>query len=117
MSPWVVAGGDLDAEFHIGLTVPGASFAWDTSGNHAPTRLRGSDPTTGVWAVVDYDGRTAADFAVTQAGPRWLWDEITASYQRWEELGRPSIDRYGLTVTSGGTATWVDSPAITMATR
>ncbi|WP_327380661.1 hypothetical protein [Streptomyces sp. NBC_01207] len=65
LSPWAVAGGDLDAEFHIGLTVPGVSFGWDTSGEHAHTRLRVDDPTTGSWAAVDYDGRTAADFAVT----------------------------------------------------
>ncbi|MFD7914392.1 hypothetical protein ACFV30_27345 [Streptomyces sp. NPDC059752] len=51
------------------------------------------------------------------AGPRRLWDEITAAYRRWEELGRPSVDRYGLTMTSGGTAVWVDSPAITVAAR
>ncbi|MFE1875044.1 methyltransferase domain-containing protein [Streptomyces sp. NPDC059496] len=48
---------------------------------------------------------------------RRLWDEITAAYRRWEELGRPSVDRYGLTMTSGGTAVWVDSPAITVAAR
>ncbi|WP_328765092.1 methyltransferase domain-containing protein [Streptomyces sp. NBC_00272] len=117
LSPWAVAGGDLDAEFHIGLTVPGASFAWDTSGEHAATRLRLDDPTSGSWAAVDYDGRTAADFAVTQAGSRRLWDEIAKAYRRWEELGRPSVGRYGLTVTSGGTAVWVDSPAITVAAR
>ncbi|MFI1652165.1 methyltransferase domain-containing protein [Streptomyces avidinii] len=117
LSPWAVAGGDLDAEFHIGLTVSGASFCWDTSGEHAHTRLRVDEPTTGSWAAVDYDGRTAADFAVTQAGSRQLWDEITAAYRRWEEIGRPSVDRYGLTVTAGGTAVWVDSPAITVAAR
>ncbi|MET9694511.1 methyltransferase domain-containing protein [Streptomyces sp. NPDC006514] len=117
LSPWAVAGGDLDAEFHIGLTVPDASFAWDTSGEHAHTRLQIRDPGTGSWASVDYDGRTAADFAVTQAGSRKLWDEITAAYRRWEELGRPSVDRYGLTVTPGGTTVWVDSAAITVAAR
>ncbi|MCX4808755.1 hypothetical protein OG594_45630 [Streptomyces sp. NBC_01214] len=53
LSPWAVAGGDLDAEFHVGLTVPGASFGWDTSGEHAPTRPRVDDPTTGSWAAVD----------------------------------------------------------------
>ncbi|MFF3089992.1 methyltransferase domain-containing protein [Streptomyces nojiriensis] len=115
LSPWAVAGGDLDAEFHIGLTVPGASFAWDTSGEHAHTRLQIRDPGTGSWAAVDYDGRTAADFAVAQAGSRPLWDEITAAYRRWEELGRPSVDRYGLTVTSGAITVWADTPATIVA--
>ncbi|MEY2233437.1 MULTISPECIES: hypothetical protein [Streptomyces] len=69
LSPWAVAGGDLDAEFPVGLVVPGASFAWDTSGDHAHTRLQVWDPATGSWAAVGYDGRIAADFAVAQAGP------------------------------------------------
>ncbi|MFF5808714.1 methyltransferase domain-containing protein [Streptomyces sp. NPDC012746] len=117
LSPWAVAGGDLDAEFHIGLTVPGASFAWDTSGEHAHTRLRVDDPTTGSWASIDYDGRTPADFAVTQTGPRRLWHEITAAFQRWEELGRPSVDRYGLTTTPGATTVWADTPTTIVAER
>ena len=33
LSPWAVAGGDLDSEFRIGLGVPDAWFAWDTSGS------------------------------------------------------------------------------------
>ncbi|WP_327411468.1 hypothetical protein [Streptomyces sp. NBC_01233] len=111
LSPWAVAGGGLDAEFHIGLAVPGASFAWDASGNHAHTRLQVRDPATGSWATVDYDGRTAADFAVAQAGPRRLWDEITTAFSRWEEFGRPSVDRYGVTVAAGRTVVWAGSPA------
>ncbi|MFD3939262.1 methyltransferase domain-containing protein [Streptomyces sp. NPDC058611] len=117
VSPWAVAGGDLDAEFHIGLAVPGASFAWDTSGEHAHTRIEIADTTTGSRATVDYDGRTSAAFTVAQAGSRRLWDEITSAYQRWEQLGRPGIDRYGLSA-AGRTATvWVDSPAVTVAAR
>ncbi|MEU8527355.1 MULTISPECIES: methyltransferase domain-containing protein [Streptomyces] len=102
VSPWAVAGGDLDAEFHIGLTVPGAHFAWDTSGRHTHTRLEIRDDTTGSWATIDYDGDTAARFTVAQAGPRALWDEVAAAYERWERLGRPSVDRYGLTVDAHG---------------
>lgn len=114
LSPWTVAGGDLDTEFHVGLTVPGTSFAWDTSGEHAPTRLQVAD-TTGSWATVDHDGRTSAAFTVTQAGPRRLWDEITAAHVGWERLGRPGVDRYGLTITGHATAAWVDSPATAVA--
>ncbi|MFD3948326.1 protein-L-isoaspartate O-methyltransferase [Streptomyces sp. NPDC058579] len=112
LSPWVVAGGDLDAEFHIGLAVPGAWFAWDTSGEHAPARLDIGDDTTASWATVDYDGQRSDRFTVTQTGPRKLWDEIHAAFTQWERLGRPSVGRYGLTVwPDGSSAPWVDSPA------
>ncbi|MGW2016739.1 protein-L-isoaspartate O-methyltransferase family protein [Streptomyces sp. NPDC001927] len=116
LSPWVVAGGDLDAEFHIGLAVPGAWFAWDTSGEHAPARLEIGDDTTASWATVNYDGQRSDRFTVTQAGPRRLWDEIHAAHTQWERLGRPTVGRYGLTVgPDGSSAPWVDSPA-TLAT-
>ncbi|MFJ9078748.1 protein-L-isoaspartate O-methyltransferase [Streptomyces sp. NPDC102278] len=110
LSPWAVAGGDLDTEFHIGLTVPGTAFAWDTGGEHAPTRLHVAD-TADSWATVDHDGLTSAAFTVTQAGPRRLWDEIATAHRHWEQLGRPGIDRYGLTVTGPTTTVWVDTPA------
>ncbi|MFG2234922.1 hypothetical protein ACGFNX_33860 [Streptomyces sp. NPDC048723] len=94
------------------MTMPRRATGWCRS-----ARCRIRDPATGSWAAVDYDGLTASAFAVTQAGSRQLWDEITAAYRHWEELGRPSVGRYGLTVTSGGTAVWVDSPAIVVAAR
>ncbi|MCX5181100.1 hypothetical protein [Streptomyces virginiae] len=37
LSPWAVAGGDLDAEFHIGLSVPDASGGGRTSAGRAST--------------------------------------------------------------------------------
>ncbi|WP_374984734.1 methyltransferase domain-containing protein [Streptomyces fradiae] len=108
LSPWSVAGGDLDAEFHIGLSVPGASFAWDTSGEHAHTRLLVHETAGPSWAAVDHDGRDAARFAVTQAGPRALWDEVAAAYRLWDGLGRPAVDRHRLTADADGTQTvWV----------
>ena len=111
LSPWTVAGGNLDAEFHIGLGVPGAWFAWDSSGEHAPARLNIADDTTTSWATVDYDGKHTDRFTVTQSGPRNLWGEIATAHARWEHLGRPTVDRYGLTITPDGTPTlWVDSP-------
>lgn len=110
LSPWAVAGGDLDAEFHVGLTVPGASFAWDTSGTHAPVRLEVADATGPSWATVDYDGHHSDRFAVTQWGPRRLWEEITTAYDRWLGLGRPRVDQHGLTVdAAGGHTPWVEA--------
>ncbi|MFF9628966.1 protein-L-isoaspartate O-methyltransferase family protein [Streptomyces fradiae] len=108
LSPWSVAGGDLDAEFHIGLSVPGASFAWDTSGEYAHTRLLVREADGPSWAAVDHDGRDAARFAVTQAGPRALWDEVAAAYRLWDGLGRPAVGRYRLTADADGTQTvWI----------
>ncbi|MEV7471878.1 methyltransferase [Streptomyces kronopolitis] len=110
LSPWEVAGGNLDAEFHVGLTVPGASFGWDTSGDHAPVRLDVVDATGRSWATVDYDGHHSDRFAVTQCGPRRLWNEVTAAYERWQRLGRPSVDQHGLTLDAAGTHTpWVET--------
>ncbi|MEU5241661.1 methyltransferase [Streptomyces lydicus] len=110
LTPWAVAGGDLNAEFHIGLTVPGASFAWDTSGDHAPVRLEVADTTGPSWATVDYDGHHSDRFTVAQAGPRRLWEEIEAAYERWLTLSRPSVDQHGLIVDATGTHTpWVEA--------
>ncbi|MFF4283604.1 methyltransferase [Streptomyces kronopolitis] len=110
LSPWAVAGGNLNAEFHVGLTVPGASFVWDTSGDHAPVRLGVTDTTGSSWAAVDYDGHHSDRFAVTQSGPRRLWDEITTAYERWLTLGRPDVDQHGLTVDATGAQTpWVEA--------
>lgn len=109
LSPWAVAGGDLNTEFHIGLTVPGARFAWNAGGSHAPVRLEVADTTGPSWATVDYDGHDGDRFAVTQAGPRPLWEEITAAYDRWLRLGRPSVEQHGLTVATTGAHThWVE---------
>jgi protein-L-isoaspartate O-methyltransferase len=117
LSPWAVAGGDLNAEFHLGLAVPGVSYEWDSSGEHAPTRLWlcGADGSS--IATIDHDGAQAEQFTVTQQGPRHLWDEIAAAYARWDSLGRPAVDRHGLTLSPDGTQrVWIDSPESVLAT-
>ncbi|MFJ5224138.1 hypothetical protein [Streptomyces sp. NPDC088400] len=46
-----------------------------------------------------------------QAGPRRLWDEITAARLWWEGAGRPDLTRFGVTVGSDGEqAIWLDAP-------
>lgn len=44
------------------------------------------------------DGR----WGVTQSGDRHLWDEAQAAYMTWARQGRPSRDRYQMTVTPDG---------------
>ncbi|MFE0684758.1 protein-L-isoaspartate O-methyltransferase [Streptomyces sp. NPDC058961] len=109
LSPWTVTA-DPDTEFHLGLTVPHTSYEWDTTGQHAPIRfaLYSADGST---ATIDHDGIHPDEFSVTQTGPRALWTETETAYARWEQLGRPTADRHGLTVTPDGThCVWLDRP-------
>jgi methyltransferase of ATP-grasp peptide maturase system len=70
----------------------------------------------GAWAEVDTDIR-AGKHAVTQGGPRHLWDEAERAGRWWEQHGRPSRDRFGLTAHADGTGhVWLDTPAQTWAT-
>ncbi|MFD4996160.1 methyltransferase domain-containing protein [Streptomyces buecherae] len=91
LSPWEVAGQDLNAQFAIGLAVPGVWHSWDTTGQAAPTRLWLADDTGLSWAAVDYDGQQAQTFAVSQYGPRALWDEVAHAHQQWVTAGRPTV--------------------------
>ncbi|MFD5097555.1 methyltransferase domain-containing protein [Streptomyces albidochromogenes] len=111
ISPWAVAGGNLDTEFHLGLTTPGAWYAWDPATDAAHTRLWIADTTATSWAAIDYDGQQASTFAVSQYGPRHLWDEVETAYRQWTALGQPGVHRYGMTVNPDGTPTpWLDCP-------
>ncbi|MBP2322282.1 methyltransferase of ATP-grasp peptide maturase system [Kibdelosporangium banguiense] len=47
---------------------------------------------------------------VVQGGPRRLWDEIEAAYQKWHTLGEPRRARFGITVTPDTQNLWLDAP-------
>ncbi|MFC4911744.1 methyltransferase domain-containing protein [Actinomadura gamaensis] len=47
---------------------------------------------------------------VVQRGPRNLWDELEAAVHQWHAWGRPTPDRFGLTVTPQTQHVWLDSP-------
>ncbi|WP_030678262.1 methyltransferase domain-containing protein [Streptomyces rimosus] len=102
LSPWAVAGDDLDAQFAVGLRVPDVWHSWDTATDQAHTRLWLADDAATSWASVDYDGRQTADFLVRQHGPRRLWDEVAAAHRQWVRAGEPRIADHGLTVTATG---------------
>ncbi|MGI5232848.1 methyltransferase domain-containing protein [Actinoallomurus sp. CA-142502] len=67
----------------------------------------------GSWAACDYEPSDGS-CEVTQYGPRRLWEEYATAYARWVELGRPGVDRFGLTVAAGGQTLWLDEPAQTL---
>ncbi|MFF2075042.1 protein-L-isoaspartate O-methyltransferase [Kitasatospora sp. NPDC058162] len=55
----------------------------------------------------DWDG----PHAVSQSGPRSLWDEVTAAHSWWVRSGKPDLTRLGMTVTvSGEHRPWLDDP-------
>ncbi|MFE7455460.1 methyltransferase domain-containing protein [Streptomyces sp. NPDC057554] len=101
---------DPDALFYVGLALPDAWHlpvpADDGSGEMTLWILADDQAS---WASADYTpGRR--EYAVTQYGPRRLWDEAEAAYRTWDTLGRPSRDRAGLSVTAHGQRVWLDTP-------
>lgn len=68
------------------------------------------EPRTSSWARITLlDVRTAQ---LEHGGPRDLWAEREPLLTHWANAGRPSVDRYGLTVDEGGAHTlWLDEPA------
>ncbi|MGP8300371.1 methyltransferase domain-containing protein [Streptomyces inhibens] len=105
LSPWSVAGNDLDAQMYIGLHVPGTWHSWDTEADEAHTRLWLADDEATSWAGVDYDGRQTSTFAVAQYGPRRLWDEVAQAYEGYVAAGRPGVHRHRLRFTPDGRRT------------
>ncbi|RFS80990.1 protein-L-isoaspartate(D-aspartate) O-methyltransferase [Actinomadura spongiicola] len=69
--------------------------------------LDGHDP--GCWAIA-VSAEHEDVFEVRQHGDRDLWDEVADAYFRWQSLGRPVLDRLGLTVNEDGERLWLDRP-------
>jgi protein-L-isoaspartate(D-aspartate) O-methyltransferase len=69
----------------------------------------------GSWAACDYEpGRDKSQ--VTQYGKRRLWEEMHSAWLRWQALGEPDANRFGLTVTAQGQQLWLDQPQWTIGT-
>lgn len=57
------------------------------------------------------DDQASGQPLVTQGGPRRLWDALEESAARWLRLGRPGLERFGVSVTPDGAQhVWIDSP-------
>ncbi|MFJ5121555.1 protein-L-isoaspartate O-methyltransferase [Kitasatospora sp. NPDC088548] len=72
-----------------------------------------------VWDGVSYAHCRLADWdgkhAVSQSGPRNLWDEVTAAHAWWVRNGKPDLTRFGMTVTVAGEhRPWLDEPGNTI---
>ncbi len=66
----------------------------------------------GSWCAVRMQADGAGRRETRQGGPAHLWDEFEATHRTWDGLGRPSWNRFGLTVTPDGHhQIWLDDPA------
>jgi hypothetical protein len=100
--------GDPDTEFAIGLRVAECQYVEceddNDSGGHTLWLVDGNS-----WAAVTYHPDMTS-YPVEQYGRRRLWDEVEAAYLWWDASGRPSRERFGLTVTPHRQTVWLDSP-------
>lgn len=89
-------------EFFAGFALPGVVPVSDP--DSPGTYLLHSD---GSWALhYPADG----GYAVLQGGPRRLWDRVEREYSLWRALGKPTRERFGVSVTPGAQEFWLDSP-------
>lgn len=56
--------------------------------------------TDGSWATAALATDNEGTHAVSQGGPRRLWDSVEAAVTAWQYFGKPSIDAFGVTATS-----------------
>jgi len=53
---------------------------------------------------------TARGYPVRQYGPQRLWDRVAEAATFWNEQGRPSYGRFGITATTHDQHVWYDQP-------
>ncbi|MGH3803721.1 MAG: hypothetical protein ACRDTD_27035, partial [Pseudonocardiaceae bacterium] len=91
--------GNDDAPFAIALQVPGCHWEYvPATGDDGHWCVWFLDPGSRSWARFDYQPQTR-QWPVHQFGPRRLWDEVTAAYQKWDQLGRPPVAHWRFTRT------------------
>ncbi|MGW5412606.1 protein-L-isoaspartate O-methyltransferase family protein [Actinomadura geliboluensis] len=105
LHPYQVLG-EYDASLAIGLRVPHCKPIVTHHGEAYAVWL--VDPWSCSWASLEHEPG-AAKFPVRQSGNRNLWQEVEAALQWWDGLGRPTADRWGLTVTPDAQHVWLDT--------
>ena len=61
----------------------------------------------GSWSL---SGNAFGGYSVRQYGPQRLWDRVEEAAIFWNEQGRPSYERFGLTATTHDQYVWYDQP-------
>ncbi len=93
---------DEDTLFAIGFQVPGCHWHYEPAADGDDRwSVWFLDAGSRSWARFDYQPDTRR-WPVHQYGPRRLFDEVTAAYQRWDQAGRPPVTQWCFTITSDG---------------
>jgi protein-L-isoaspartate(D-aspartate) O-methyltransferase len=100
------------AAFAIGLKVPHCALTVELNkfgADHNVLEL--DDITTASWARLDANLTSPDKLVARQLGPRRLWDEAEAAYDWWYAHGKPTLARFGMTVTADTQTMWLDEPS------
>ncbi|MFE9329717.1 methyltransferase domain-containing protein [Streptomyces sp. NPDC006925] len=97
--------------FILGLCVPHCAHVVNTDASGSTFWFFDMAEGSRGWASVAFRaGMRRA--TVHQSGHRRLWDEVSRALEWWRGEGSPTLDRFGLTVTSGGDCRpWLGDPA------
>ncbi|MGW2255415.1 methyltransferase domain-containing protein [Kitasatospora sp. NPDC001660] len=95
---------DENFRFLASIALPPCGWQYDLTDDGKPTGAR-------VWAADGSIAELRPDGTVTETGPRPLWSELEAAHELYERHGRPSRDRYGITLTASGQRVWLDKPS------
>ena len=91
-----------DAPFAIAIEIPGCHREFEAAtGDDDRWCVWFLDAGSRSWARFDYQPDTRR-WPVQQFGPRRLFDEVTAAYQRWDHAGRPAVTRWRFILTPDG---------------
>ena len=100
----------FDGAFAIGLQVPECRTWYEIDEERGCWRALGfEDAGSGSRAIVTADP-DEPDIVIKQWGPRLLWDEVELAYRWWVHEGRPTHDRFGLSLGPEGQSCWLDEP-------
>ncbi len=105
------------AAFAIGLKVPHCALTVELNAfgeDHNVLEL--DDITTASWARLDANLTSPDKLVVRQLGPRRLWDEAEAAYDWWYAHDKPTLARFGMTVTADTQTVWLDTPSTVIRT-
>lgn len=65
---------------------------------------------SGSWCSVEPRADATSRYQIQEGGPTRLWEFVEAAYRQWSDIGNPTWDRFGITVTDHDQRIWLDRP-------